>query len=693
MIRFNVIASFCILGFVEFAMAAPPDTSEWKCEYCPFNQSDGGNYSLGVGVVSDDAARFGNGTGYDEEGAYPLLDGEGSRTGENMRLAWEFSDLGIDSRYFRFDAIRPGTYDFNVSYRGIPYRLFDSTSTVFQTANILGLPGGWTRSGLTSGFTELAGGLRPRSIESDRDILQIGGSYHPATKVKLHADYRRQEQEGVSILAGSFFTNASLLPRPLDYSTDEFDLGLSYNGDRGHAQISYYGSFFQNKDTALVWENPFDAFPGAERGAQAQPPDNSFSQVILSGGFRFDQETHLSVSAAFGRGEQDDALLNYSINPNFASIPLPRARLDGEIDTTNISLALTTGAIPFIDATLGYKYDERDNQTPRENWSRVVVDSVNLGETVNNIPYSFERSRFWAKAEAGLGAKLKLATGFERLETDRDFQEVAEQTEDTGWGRVQWKPNSHFKLSARGGAAKREIDRYDTAFAISLGQNPALRKYNLAHRFRTFGELTLSASLPEKPFSLSAHAAFANDDYSQSVLGLLSSDESRYSADLTWTLSEKSLVYINGGLERIQADQAGSEGFSAVDWRADHDDEFLSLGIGLHLKQITEAVDLAFDYTHGQGSSEIAVVAGNPNDGRFPDLESNLDTLRLTLSYRPSERLEWLGEIRYEQFETEDWALQGVTAATIPTILTLNAKPYDYDIIQVGLRFRYRFGN
>ena len=48
--------------------------------------------------------------------------------------------------------------------------------------------------------------------------------------------------------------------------------------------------------------------------------------------------------------------------------------------------------------------------------------------------------------------------------------------------------------------------------------------------------------------------------------------------------------------------------------------------------------------------------------------------------------------LRYERFETADWALDGVQPDTIPVVLTMGADAYDYDVWVVGIGVRYRIG-
>jgi hypothetical protein len=286
---------------------------------------------------------------------------------------------------------------------------------------------------------------------------------------------------------------------------------------------------------------------------------------------------------------------------------------------------------------------------------------------------------------------LRLSAGYDFLDFDRKFQEVDEQTEDTGWGRVQWRANEHLDLSARGGVSRREIDDYDEAVAAGLDQNPLLRKFNLAYRYREFGELSLSASLPELPVTIGAQASWADDSYSSSPLGLTDSEELRLAVDLGWSVSDKAFVYLTAGYDDLETAQRGSSAFATADWQAAYTDTFYSFGGGFRITGIGEKVDLEVDYTRAAGTTDISVTGGG-GPPQFPDLESTLDSLRVRLLYRWSEKLEASLLLRYENFPTEDWALEGVGPATLPTILTLGALPYDDEAWIAGISFRYRLG-
>ncbi len=676
------------------AHAQEVDTSAWECEFCPFESGHRADYELGATSVSDDSAYFGNASGYGEEGVYANVDGEGSFASENHQLRWLAEDLGLDSRYAELAGGRQGSFDYNLSYREIPKTQFFTTNTIFQqsAADTLSLPPGWVRAANTAGFTELDASLARRNIESDRSFLEIGGRYVLSSRFRFSANYRRQEHEGVDSYGGSYFFQSSLLPRPIDYVTNAADFDVRYTFDKGYLSAAWYFSDFENNNDALNWENPFTSAPGSEFAAMAQAPGNNFNQLSLFGGYNFSQSrTIVSFSAAAGRMSQNKAFLPYTTNPNVNVGPLPRLSLDGEVDTTNLAFNVTSKVFNKARVKLSYRYDERDNGTAQDDWTGVIGETF-VSSTDTNTPYSFERSTLHVSADYDLFKTVRISAGYDRKTIDRDFQEVTGQTENGGWGRLLWRPNGNLRFDFKGGSSRREIDAYDESVAATLGQNPLLRKYNLAFRFRTFGELTFVGSFPESPVTITINGLFADDSYTQSRMGLTSGDELRLTGDLSWAIGDKSSLYLTSGYENIESEQFGSESFAREDWNATNNDNFLTAGGGFRIREIGGKFGLQLDYTRSEGTSEINVTSGASGQSQFPDLETTLEYLRLLLTYQQSERLAITLNLRYQTFLAEDWALEGVGPATIPSVLTLGVQPYDEEVLIFGLGFRYRIG-
>ncbi len=689
--RLTRITATALVATLPAVSLAQVDTSEWKCESCPFDEGQRADYEAGGGYVSDDAYRYGNGTGHDEKGGHVLLNGEGRYASDGLQARWRFEDLGIDSREVSVSVGRQGRWAVTFDYDELPWRRYDVTQTVYSASSFdsLTLPGGWVSAGQTSGMTQLSSSLTQQNIEIDRTVFGLGARFLPMDGVSMYADYRQQRREGTDIVSGAWFSNANYLPRPVDTVTDEIDLGVRYTGDSFDVSLGWYGSFFSNDSLALTWDNPFGGVAGASQGRQARAPDNSFQQISVSGTWYVGTlDTVVAVVAATGEGEQDEAFLPYTINSTLSAGALPRANLQGQVDTSNFALTLTMRPHERVRIKASYRSDERENDTPQSTWTRVIVDSFAPGPSEVNIPYSYERASIDLSGRVRVLDDLYLLGGYERTELDRDFQEVAEQTEDSSWGKLQWSGLDWLDLSVRGGTARREIDRYDTTVAQSFNQNPLLRKYNLAYRYREFIEANASVTLADTPFSFAATWLTAEDSYSQSQLGLTDSQEDRIAVDLSYAFSDTTSVYLTFGNEAIEAEQLGSASFGAADWLATHDDDFNHVGGGIVLRDLGDKVDVMLDYVHSEGETDIAV-----DSSRFPALESTLDSLRVSIDYAHSERLDVSFGIRYEAFDTRDWSVDGVAPDTLPTILTLGAQSYDYDVWVVGVGFHYRLGS
>ncbi len=676
------------------ARAADVDVSGWACESCPFDSGYRAEYSAGAAHVSDDAAKFGDATGYNDKGFYALLDGDGIYTTDDHRLAWVLERLGLDSRSASLNGGKPGTFDYYFDYQQLPHFIYDTTATVFTGSgnSLLTKPGNWVDSGLTSGFTALPGSLQSRSIENERQTVALGGRFQRGTSpFRFTADYRHQQRDGNQIIGGSFYTQSALLPAAVDYQTDDFDLDVRYVGTNGHIRIGYHAGWFRNNAWAVTWDNPFSAPAAASRGRLAREPDNQYQNISLSGAYRFDRyNTVVSASSVFGQMEQNDDLLPYTINPDLVGTPLPRERLGGSVDTSHVALSLVSRPHRRARVRLGWTYDERDNQTPREQWQGVILDSFDSGRLESNVPYSYERQKLNARTTFDVINRVRLSAGYERTDTDREFQEVAEQTEDDTWAQLQWRPRQLWQVRVKGGTAKRTIDRYNTQAPVALDQNPLLRKYNLAYRFREYGSLTASATLPNAPITLSASVRASDDSFTQSLLGLQSNDELNYNADIDWLVNDRTTLYLGAGWDQMDATQSGSELFGQPDWTAQHEDDFFTTTAGLIIKGISDNIDLLLDYTHTDGDSRITLDSTNSGLSAFPKLQSSLDSVRLRLVYKKSERLKATALIRYEDFHTTDWAL--TAPDTIPTVLTLGADPYDYSVFLIGLQFSYSIG-
>lgn len=691
------VATVLASASVASAQEAAPDTSEWTCSKCPFDKGYRSAVQGGVIYVDESSAKFGDYTGLDEDGAYLLADAEGKTTAESgYTLSYELTDLGLDSREASIEGGKQGRYEFGLFYDRIPHTIFDTTSTVFGGAGSrnLVLPAGWVTAGSTAGMTALDDSLRSVDVGVDRDRYGAYGAFWWGQNLAFSLDYRRDQRDGTRPQLAAIGSVSTELLRPVDDATDRLNATVRYQAARWFAEVGYSGSIYETNASSLRWQNPFNPMvPGAEDGQMALAPDNEYHELSLSAGwYGLPGNTAIAVSAATGTGTQDMSFLPYTVNPLVATDALPMSNLDGKMKVTRAGLTVTSRPIDRLRLRGALTYDERENDSKQAAFTSVVhTDAFVVADDRTNPVYGYERMRVSGGADVEVYDALTVGLGGEYRDTERTgtAREVKSEQVLDGWGRLQYRPNGYLGFVVRGGVEERDPDKYDTAVGDLYGQNPLMRKYHMAYRYRGYGEFLANATLGKLPLALSASAFYADDDYTKSEIGLVSGLDRRYALDLTWTVNEKVTAYVNAGQEKIDSDTRGSTTFSTPDWRGDVKDDFRTYGGGVTAR-LGDKSRLDLNYTRAEGDSDTTIVG--VGGGEFPTVTSELDRFEADFTYAYSERLDLVLGWQYESFDSDDWAWSGIEPGTLPTILSLGADPYEYDVNVVRASVRYYFG-
>jgi MtrB/PioB family decaheme-associated outer membrane protein len=686
-----VSAASVLADTTDLMVPAELDTSRWECEYCIVESGFSGGAELGVGDVSDDSFKFGEYNGLEDDGAFFIGNGTARyRDGDAGYLDLKVRDLGLDTRSLDFEGGRQGRYRLFLTYDEIPHNISDSAKTPYlgSGGDMLGLPANWVTAGSTAGMTELAGSLRNADVDTQRQRFGIGGAFIPARKWETSVNFRHEVRDGQLGSGGAFFFNAAQLVEPIDYVTDELEAAVTYTTRKWQARLSYYGSFFDNDDESLTWQNAFNPLvAGADAGQLALPPDNQFHQVLLASGYQLSDRTRLSGDIAMGRMEQDENLLQATLNPNLA-VALPRTSADAEVETLTANVKADSSITGKLRLNAAYRYSDRDNTTPSELFEWVTTDSF-VNPPRRNLPYSFTDNTGSLGADYRFSGRTRLSAGYDYQKRERTNQEVRDTTEDTIWAKFRVRAGDYVDLELGAGHADRDASNYDPVAETDPSQNPLLRKYNMADRTRDTGSVHAGVS-PHERVSIGLDIDYSKDDYSDSLVGLTESRDTRYNADVSVILTDVTTLTAFGGREQIKSEQAGSQAFAAPDWFAKNDDTFDSFGIGVKHQLIEDKLDVGADYVWSRSTGEIRVDNGaSPAD--FPDLKTSLDTLNLYASYRLRDNLTLRAAYWYEEYDSSDWLLDGVSSATIPNVIAFGELSPEYDVHVIMMSVRYQF--
>ncbi|HET9485422.1 MAG TPA: MtrB/PioB family decaheme-associated outer membrane protein [Xanthomonadales bacterium] len=699
---------------------------------------------IGAGWVSDDSFRFGKYNGLEDEGLFPILDFELGRRGawdSDDTSYWRVagSDVGLSTRELEYEAGAQGRWSVRAAYDEMQVNRTGDIHTIFTNpgSTALALPGNWVAGQNTATMSRLGESLREHDLEHSRRAITLGFDRDVRERWQFGTDWRHERKEGTKGIGGVIGNSggnprAVLLPEPIDYTTDEVDAFVRYADGKAQLQAGYHVSLFRNENEALAWQNPYAAINGWDasagfptgQGQMALPPDNQFHQFSVAGGWNFSQRTRFSGDVAFGRMEQDERFLPYTVNPTLAASvtrPLPRSSLDGRIDTTVANFRLSSRPTDRWNWNMLLRYDDRDNRTPRDEYNYIGGDSntQTLVATSNrrryNEPYSYQEEKLRFDTGYRVFDRLHLTGSAERRQVERTYSEREEADENT----FTIGARSDFTDWIGGGVRLTRADRsgstyhgnepflsgYDPGYTSTVpGQfenAPGLRKYHLADRQRDQGTVYLTVT-PNEAWSFGLNTNYVEDDYDESELGLTFSRMHDYTVDVAWMPAERWTAWGFYTYEKLASDQDGQSmggGTRVADavnparsWFADHRDRAKTWGLGLDHRMNEDKVKLGVDYVQSRTTSDVFVSAGTALAFRpLPQDHTRLRALSLRARWQWRPQLAFNVGYQYEKYDSSDWSVDGVEANQLANVILFGEDSPDYKVHVVGVSVTYTY--
>jgi MtrB/PioB family decaheme-associated outer membrane protein len=711
-----------------------PLATRWQTDYR-------GSVQLGAAWTSDDNFMFGQYNGLADEGG-SVLGALRWSDYRNPDSHWDLrlDDLGLATREGQ---LTWGSQRLQVTLELDSQRQVrnDSGATPFRGETRLQLPVDW-QSGLRTGdFTTFDDSRRGLNRELDRDRYRLGLESQLNDAWSLYGSWLYEEKEGTGDIGAGIYidaasADAALLPLPVDYTSQEGELGLRFDGERLHLDGSVQLSEFDNANRLLSWQNPYSSYSPTVRypdgyGALLLPPDNQQWSGRLSANWLLRPDLRLTLDASYALAEQDDLLPEYSVNPALTlRDPLPRARLDGEVATGIVNGKLWWRPLAALEIEGWYRGRERDYDVPRDRYLYVRGDGASQPRdelAVYNTAHDLVSRTVGGEARYRLGKRQRLSLEYEYEEIERRNAAV-EKTEESrltlGYRlRLASALQARLALDLADRAASTyhwEQSYYallDTGL-INLTpdsqrylNHPQFSQYYLANREQL--GLRADFSYQSDPrWQLNLNLQAHNDDYDQSELGLKNGRWYRAQLSASYTPVETVSATVYGGLDRYTADQVGrafrggqeknafvlapplpQASDPARNWTLAAEDNSFNLGGSLHW-QLQPRVELQLDYSYvdtsagqdlaGKGAADLDVAD-------LPDVDTRLHQLGLEGQWHLRDSLSLVLDYRFYRYETDDWSWRQVGATTLDKVLGFGERNPNESIHYMGLSVIYRW--
>lgn len=483
---------------------------------------------VGVADVSAASAKASEYNGVRGKGLYAIggvdLRGGGAYdSADATRWRLKASDLGLEKRNIAFEAGEQGRYRLDAYYSELLRNRSDTFQTPYAGAggNVFTLPSNWLVPLVprVSAVTPNARGLSPAvtassalvagvltaptaaqiatanaiqaadlpafhniGLSTKRTEYGLGMTFDLDRHWQVNASYSSEDKQGLKPMGTiSAFTGAdisTILPTRIDQSTQQFNLGVTYVGERLTFNTAYYGSLFVNNAPSMTWSNW--ASPGNAQ-TMSTAPGNQYHQFSANAVYVLTTSTKLVGNLTYGRSTQNDTFLIDSGTPL-----VPVASLNGLVVTRGATLKVVSRPVKDLSVSAGYKFDQRDNRTPVNTFAFYDAGAVpagaspfsaffpGLGANSNinaNRPYSKRLNQFNVDANYAIAKGQAISAGADYQSIDRyctgswiDCVDAAKTKEGTL--RAEWRlnPLEHFGARIGLSAAHRTVDYNEDAF-------------------------------------------------------------------------------------------------------------------------------------------------------------------------------------------------------------------------------------
>jgi len=577
-------------------------------------------------------------------------------------------DMGYDTQKYGVEGGKWGDFKLYLNYDEIPHNYTDSARSFYSG---IGTPDLDYPNSATQQPNQDASTWNTFGYSTKRKNSGAGFKLDVIRPFFFDVTAASEEKTGVYPMgaAGTSPGGISIeLPAPISYRTDSIKLAAGYSRNPLFLSFGYFYSNFSNDDLNLHFLNPG---AGGEADTTTMPPENRYYKINLTGGIRLPANSKLDINLSTASARSDGSLLKeYIANSGDPTrLQLSDSTFDGEIDTRNIAVSLTSRPYHFLDTRFFYKYLDKENKSDQI----MITDGTSI---YYNDLFDYKKVKFGAELGFRLPAKFYLNTNYSHETIDRKRDDIPENTDDLYGVELRWTGLDF--MTARVGYER--LNRKAEFYTPEGGTSDVeyfIRRFDAAEKHMDSYKVSLDF-FPTENLNFSLGYRHRETDYPDTILGLTGDRRDEFSIEADYLIGRRVKLFGFFDYERIKQDQfqrqAGltdpidpntSPTESAFNWTASQEDESYSFSIGTDIFIIPDKLTLRLQHSYlkSDGSVDYTyLLGGNPlPDGRTQDnidLE-DWDAYRLRyclvrLTYNATKAWSITAGYAYEKYDYSD---------------------------------------
>jgi MtrB/PioB family decaheme-associated outer membrane protein len=543
-------------------------------------------------------------------------------------------------------------------------------------------------------------------LQERRDIGALNFKFSPTKQLDLTAAYTTQNHSGELPWGASFgFSNDVEVALPYESRTNDFNLGAEWSNQRSMLRVAYNGSWFDNQADTLVWDSPLrleDSTSAPGRGRMALWPSNSANTVSGAGYTKFGRRTQLSGFISIGMWDNNEPLQPFTINPTLRQIALPRDTTEASATVFSTNLSLVSRPRTDWRFSARVRHYGYENDTPHGDIPEFINydTSVKVSSTGGPEAYAHSRTNFDADATWSGLARVALTAGYSHNEGSYDFRIFESSGEDVLRLTADATGTQWLTFRAQYESADKRGDGLNEALLTHIGEQPALRHYDIANRSRNrfTGQVDV---VPNDLWIFSLSAGIGQDEYDDSYFGLQEATSKVYSISADYKSPNGFGVGTSynyeryEGLQRSRSASPGQEMDPLRDWTTDSAERVHYFSIYAAPPRIGRNTEtrLSYDISDASGDYLYTIVPGGPlpAPSQLPEVFNKLQQFHLDVRHRINDKLAATFSYLYEPFRVYDFAFDPTVVNGIvqPSSLVLGYvyRPYTAHAATFGLRY------